>query len=61
MLFQSSASLLSTPIPKVQCTESYGMVFFLLLSALILLSCYASRYINLLLVLFGFGLTDCMT
>lgn len=61
MLSRSSESLLSTPIPKVQCTESCVMVFFSLLLALILLSCYASRCTNLLLVLFAFGLSDCMT
>lgn len=61
MLSQSSESLLSTLIPKVQCTESCVMVFFSLLSALILLSCYASRCINLLPVLFIFGFTDCLT
>lgn len=61
MLSQSPESLLSTPIPKVQCTESRVTVFFPLLSELILLSCYASRCINLLFVLFVFGLTDCLT
>lgn len=59
MLSRSSESLLSSSIPKVECTESCALVFFLLLSALILfLLCQQIH--RLLQLLFGFGLTNCM-